>query len=441
MTSIKNRTLYLRVKTLYSNLTDIATAVFILPLLTFLSLNTFTNIIYWWLIYLITSLFFLFKSWRFRKTLNVDMPREGLKYGIAHWTNQTCFFALMWALLPWIIPNPTPNTTLMTAFVAAGVTAGTTISCATFPKVSFVYSLTVLASLITNLIYLGENENFILATEVFLYLILLMKMQRTLFSFFMKTFSTMVELDSANEKIKQSQIAAMNTSRLAAQAEMTANLAHEINNPLAVIHLKTEHMLRCLEKGELSTDTIKKTCNKNLLMVNRMQEIISSTKKYFYHNQLEPENETTVLKDVLNEISGVFSEKCRNRGIQFNFKNDLNCTVLGSRTALIQVITNLLNNSFDAIKDQTNGTVSLSTHQIQNDITIQIIDSGKGIPIELKDKIFEPFYTTKGKGAGLGMGLSVCVGLVKQMGGELWLENTAPTTFKIKLKKFQTAPQ
>ena len=101
-----------------------------------------------------------------------------------------------------------------------------------------------------------------------------------------------------------------------------------------------------------------------------------------------------------------------------------------------RVLLNIINNGFQAIEDNQ-GTLSVSTNNLDNQIEISISDNGPGIPEDIKDKIFQPFFTTKPTGEGTGLGLSLSYDIVKAHGGEIKVESKSGegTTFSLTLPK------
>jgi signal transduction histidine kinase len=94
-----------------------------------------------------------------------------------------------------------------------------------------------------------------------------------------------------------------------------------------------------------------------------------------------------------------------------------------------QVILNLLNNAIDATKDCAQREIRIKSHRQSNKIIISVSDSGPGVPAELRDRIMEPFFTTKDVGKGTGLGLSISRGLMEAHKGQLLLAEGQPTTF------------
>jgi C4-dicarboxylate-specific signal transduction histidine kinase len=110
--------------------------------------------------------------------------------------------------------------------------------------------------------------------------------------------------------------------------------------------------------------------------------------------------------------------------------------VLGRGTQIAQVLLNLLSNAYDAVENQDERWVRITTVEHESEVQIAVLDSGPGVPKEIVDRIMEPFYTTKGIGRGTGLGLSLSEGIAAAHGGRLALDAGArPTRFVLTLRR------
>jgi len=109
-------------------------------------------------------------------------------------------------------------------------------------------------------------------------------------------------------------------------------------------------------------------------------------------------------------------------------------TIKASLSELQQVLLNLINNALDAM-EHTGGTIVITAKFVEDDLWIEVADTGPGIPVANLERIFDPFFTTKPVGKGTGLGLSICYGIVTKMGGEIDARSTvgSGTTFRIRL--------
>jgi two-component system, NtrC family, sensor kinase len=252
------------------------------------------------------------------------------------------------------------------------------------------------------------------------------------------TQSMMKELMQMERKKAVSDEISMQSSKMAALGKMAAGIAHEINNPLAVISEKAGWMKDLLAMEDLTQS-------------QNFQEFADAVNKIEYHivraktithrllgfaRRMEPVSETVNIKSVVDETIDFLENDARYRNIdiQTDFSADIPQTTSDS-AQLQQVFLNLLNNAVDAIgKD---GEILIKTKYItkNHEISVEISDNGPGIPKEVLNKIFDPFFTTKEVGKGTGLGLSISYGIVEKLGGRMLVasEEGKGTTFTIYL--------
>ncbi|WP_457552918.1 two-component system sensor histidine kinase NtrB [Desulfobacula sp.] len=215
------------------------------------------------------------------------------------------------------------------------------------------------------------------------------------------------QLKAVQEQLTQAQ-------KMESIGRMAAGIAHEINTPLGIILGYAQLLLEDVEKnGQIYNDVITivkqtKNCSKivaDLLNFSHSSESIITTF-----------NINDAIKEVLEMVEHTFS--LNHVMIQANLhKNPL--LMKGDKEKLKQVVINLLNNAFDAI--EKNGKIFISTgaQKKESKIKISITDTGTGIAKENINRIFEPFYTTKGPDKGTGLGLSVTFGIIKEHNGTI----------------------
>lgn len=225
----------------------------------------------------------------------------------------------------------------------------------------------------------------------------------------------------------------MQSNKMRALGEMAGGIAHEINNPLAIIQGSLEILNRLLEPEELSrTEHIIKTIEKT---VDRVSKIIHGL-RVLSHGEISVNYRSNVsLDEILIDTLSCCQEKFRSSGVKLavdidaSIKNDkfhLN------RTLLSQVFLNILNNAYDAIKNNDDKWIKIQVSKSSNELDFFFIDSGLGIPKELQSKIFQPFFTTKGVGEGTGIGLRVCKSIIEDLNGSIYVdENFKNTCFHV----------
>ena len=228
----------------------------------------------------------------------------------------------------------------------------------------------------------------------------------------------------------------MQSSKMAALGKMAAGIAHEINNPLAVIGEKAGWIkdLLGMEASSENLQEMSETVNKIEFHVVRAKTI--THRLLGFARRMEPMAEKVNINEILEETLEFLQNEARYRsiGLQANYAPDLPLTTTDP-TQLQQVFLNIINNAIDAIgKD---GEIIISTRNIpkNNELAVEINDNGPGISKEVLQKIFDPFFTTKGVGQGTGLGLSIAYSIVEKLGGRIMVASDAGrgTTFSIYL--------
>lgn len=232
--------------------------------------------------------------------------------------------------------------------------------------------------------------------------------------------------------LTQQQSRMASSARLSALGEMAGGIAHEINNPLAIINLRTHQLAQMARKGPLKTDDVLDMTTGIEETVARISKIVKSLQIVARESEQDP-MELVPLKTIINDTLDLCSERMKKHGIEIVIDNgienvDLECR----RVQISQVLINLLNNAFDALHEVDEKRIKISARKLNSDpddhIEISITDNGGGIPRELTQKIFQPFFTTKGPGKGTGLGLSISKGTIEAHDGFMWLDTDHPTT-------------
>lgn len=232
---------------------------------------------------------------------------------------------------------------------------------------------------------------------------------------------------------KSSQV--VHQARMAALGEMAAGIAHEINNPLTVVSGKAAQIERKIKNGDkdINPEEILDAMNKINKMSERIARIVKSL-RYFSRNIESEEMSLVPLKKIFEDTLDLCLERMKFSGISFEIEPlpDLSLECRGIQIS--QVILNLINNAVDAIKFNDEKWIKIKFLVSSNEITIFVIDSGKGISKELESKIMQPFYTTKNADNGTGLGLSISSGLALEHQGRIYIDrNFENTCFAIKL--------
>jgi len=219
----------------------------------------------------------------------------------------------------------------------------------------------------------------------------------------------------------------MQSERLAAVGRLAAGVAHEINNPLAVIGEVAGYLQDLLEedpeiKGELLRKEIRESLPKITRQVQRCRgvtfRLLNFSRKSAARVELADVN--AALQEILP-----FLEKeatLSNVTIHCDYQRELPRVQI-EEMQLQEIFVNLITNALQAIGKRGQGQIWIRTAGQGNKVTITIRDDGPGIPEPVRDRLFDPFVTSKPPGQGTGLGLSICYGIVKKWGGKLDIES------------------
>jgi len=222
------------------------------------------------------------------------------------------------------------------------------------------------------------------------------------------------------------------SARLSALGMMAGGVAHEINNPLAVIYTSAEDFLDKMKReGSVPLDIALRHCERVLETSKRIAKIIKSMRHLSREGSHDKVRATPVGK-IVEETLAICEERFKHHGVRLLLSVDPTLSVYCREVQIGQVLLNLLQNAFDSVAEQPKERwVSLAALVRDDAVEFSVTDSGPGIPLQLKTKIMDPFFTTKEVGKGTGLGLSISRRIVQDHGGELDLreENGHPCFF------------
>jgi signal transduction histidine kinase len=238
------------------------------------------------------------------------------------------------------------------------------------------------------------------------------------------------ELDDTLRKLRAAQEELVRSERLAATGKMTAQLAHEINNPIHNIQSCLQTALNRLPADVKGKDLIETAYGES----GRLSRLTLQMLNFYRTALVEDIMKPTDLNQLLREVVILTKADLEQRHIAVETAFDPACpTIRGSRDKLKQVFLNLITNARDAMPG--GGTLWISTALGAKNVQVKVGDTGVGIPRENLNRIFDAFFTTKGKVSGVGLGLSVTYGIVSQHRGSIDVESAVGkgTTFTINL--------
>lgn len=227
-------------------------------------------------------------------------------------------------------------------------------------------------------------------------------------------------------------------AKMASLGEMAAGVGHEINNPLTAILGSIDYLLEDVESDKpLSRTTISKILTKMKATALRMAKIVRSLKSFARDGSNDPMEECS-MKKILEETAELCQEKIRYKDIDLMIDEVPDDLTLECRpTEVSQILLNLIGNAQDAIKaSKEEKWIRVTVTDSEGWIQISVTDSGWGIPSEIREKIFQPFFTTKDVGVGTGLGLSISREMISGYGGSLEVDDTSVhTSFILRIPK------
>jgi signal transduction histidine kinase len=230
----------------------------------------------------------------------------------------------------------------------------------------------------------------------------------------------------------------LNQNKMAALGEMASGIAHEINNPLAIIAGKTALLMKIVEKTPQADQRLGKEIVDIQNTAFRISKIIKGLKTFSRADE-SMQLEWQSVKSILSETLDFISEKMRHSGVKLHNNISEDYEILCDKVQISQVFLNLLGNSLDAIEHSNEKWIDVSVKVETGALNLIFTDSGAGIPQDLQQKIMQPFFTTKDIGKGTGLGLSISTGIIEKHGGKfLYNSQSANTQFIIRLAKFRT---
>jgi signal transduction histidine kinase len=238
------------------------------------------------------------------------------------------------------------------------------------------------------------------------------------------------KIQAALKKQQEQQEIIFHQANLSSLGELSAGMAHEINQPLQTIKLATESLDLDLRAIKAENSTLKEYIFEIYEGVERVRNIIDHV-RVFASQQKNHIHEYFKTSIVVQNALSLVGKQYLKKGIVFQLKlNTKIGQIIGNPYKYEQIVFNLLSNAKDALLEKEkkmnqsfNKEISIKTYRDDRDIILEVRDNGIGMTIEQKDNIFDPFYTTKSLGVGTGLGLSIVFGIVNEMKGKIRVES------------------
>ncbi|HKF59851.1 MAG TPA: response regulator [Dongiaceae bacterium] len=228
------------------------------------------------------------------------------------------------------------------------------------------------------------------------------------------------------EALREMRLQLEHANRIATMGQLTASIAHEVNQPIGASVTNAEAVLRWLDRPapdlqevRLALGRIVRDGARAVAVVHRIRNVIKKT---------PPRRERVDINSAIREVIEITRSEALKNGVSVHAElADALPAIDGDRVELQQVILNLIVNAVEAMKDMSEGArdVLITTGNSEaGDTVVSVCDSGPGLAPSIRDSLFKPFQTTKS--TGMGLGLSICHSIVEAHGGRLWASPNAP---------------
>jgi PAS domain S-box-containing protein len=241
---------------------------------------------------------------------------------------------------------------------------------------------------------------------------------------FVGSSTDITERRLAEEALRQAQADLARISRVTTMGELTASLAHEVNQPIAASITDANTCLRWLMRDDPDLEEARQAASRVVKDTTRAAEIISRVRQLFKKGT--PQRESVDVNEVIQEMVVLLRSEATRYSI--SVRTDLAANlphVMGDRVQMQQVLMNLMTNGIDAMRD-VDGTreLTIKSQLDSGQIVVSVSDTGVGLPPQQADQVFNAFFTTKPHGTG--MGLRISRSIVESHGGRLWAADNPP---------------
>ncbi len=251
-----------------------------------------------------------------------------------------------------------------------------------------------------------------------------------------KNLQKMVQ-EKVNE-IREKDRALIQQSKMAAMGEMIGAIAHQWRQPLNSLAINIQLLEDLAEEGELDLEKIREFVDKNMQTIGFMSQTIDDFRNFFRKDREEVDFN---VKEAIEKTISLQRTQLENHNIAVETELE-DIVIKGFKNEFMQMILNLISNAKDAIEERRikegnyKGIIKIEAKKIEDGVRIDISDNGIGIKSDLKERVFEPYFTTKEEGRGTGMGLYMVKEIVERMGGDIKF-STGPegTTFTLIIRR------
>lgn len=232
---------------------------------------------------------------------------------------------------------------------------------------------------------------------------------------------------------RKSEAAILHSSKMASLGQMAAGVAHEVNNPITIIHGTAGLLKKAIGAERVDLSKLRAGIDRIEKTALRISRIVRGLRTFSRSG--ENDHPTSIpLREIVEDTLDLCRERFRDHSIELRIAPIPDLSLRCRPTQISQVILNLLNNGFDAVAESEDRWVELEIVPVADKVVIMVTDSGSGISDEIRSRLMEPFFTTKDPGKGTGLGLPISRGIVEEHGGRLSYDPANDhTRFKVEL--------
>lgn len=243
------------------------------------------------------------------------------------------------------------------------------------------------------------------------------------------------ERHEALQLIERERLRAFQNAKMASIGEMAGGIAHEINNPLQIIVGSSQLLQLALDKQQIDRAEVDLHVGKIVETTQRISEIIRGM------TAISRDGDSTALVEtdlvpVINDVISLCTERLKTKEIELTTDLPRELMVPCRPVQIGQVLLNLMNNAIYATANSSQRKIFVTAEQRQEYWVLSVRDSGQGVPMDLRQRIFEPFFSTRPVGSGSGLGLSISSAIAQSHGGRLVLNTDSnDTCFELHLRR------
>ncbi|MDR3373321.1 MAG: ATP-binding protein [Ancalomicrobiaceae bacterium] len=245
------------------------------------------------------------------------------------------------------------------------------------------------------------------------------------------------ERSRAERTLREAQSGLVQAGKLAVIGQLSAGMAHELNQPLAALATISGNTIKYLERGDAAA--ARSNLDRIRPLVERMARLTGELKSFA--RKSSGEMQAVSIRRTIDNALFLLDHRIKRQSVTLVDEIDGGVTAWCDPNRLEQVMLNLIGNALDATEGQAERRLTLRTGLCGEEVSVEIRDNGPGLPADLLAHLFEPFFTTKAPGAGLGLGLAISAGIVRDFGGDLTATNASDSgaSFVMRLPRAKEA--